>query len=48
MNKNELLAGTAADKRTEADSISSASLEQNGLLSEGWARETVNKQILNN
>jgi hypothetical protein len=33
MNKNEHSAGTAADKRTAADSIPSASLEQNGLLS---------------
>lgn len=36
MNKNELLAGTEADKRTTADSIPSASLVQNGLLGEGY------------
>lgn len=34
MNKNEISAGTAADKRTAADSIPSASLEQNGVLAE--------------
>lgn len=32
MNKNEIQAGTAADKRTTADNSTSASLEQNGLL----------------
>ena len=33
MQNNELKAGTEADKRTAADSIPSASLEQNGVLS---------------
>lgn len=32
MNKNELSAGTAADKRTTADNSTSASLVQNGML----------------
>jgi hypothetical protein len=34
MNKKELQAGTKDDKRTTADNSSSASLEQNGLLSD--------------
>lgn len=37
MNKNELLAGTAADNCNTAESGSSASLEENRMLSEGRA-----------
>lgn len=36
MNKNEIQAGTAADKCTAADNRTSASLEQNGLLGDVW------------
>lgn len=39
MNKNELQAGTAADKRNTADSIPSASLVQNGVLGDVRAKE---------
>lgn len=42
MNKNEISAGTAADKRTAADLSTSASLEQNGLLSAAFWNRILN------
>jgi hypothetical protein len=45
MNKNEIQAGTTADKCTAADNSTSASLEQNGLLSAALSVEEGNKLI---
>jgi hypothetical protein len=45
MQNNEQKAGTAAEKRTAADSIPSASLVQNGLLSAALSVEEGNKLI---
>lgn len=45
MNKRNSSAETAADKRTAADSIPSASLEQNGVLSAALSVEEGNKLI---
>lgn len=46
MNKNELSAGTAAEKRTEVESIPSASLVQNGVLSAAFSVEEGNRLIV--
>lgn len=45
MNKKELSAGTNDEQRTTADSIPSASLEQNGVLSAALSIEEGNKLI---
>jgi hypothetical protein len=48
MYKNELSAGTKDEQRTAAESGTSASLEQNGLLAEvfsGMSKEEIDKKV---